>query len=469
MPEHTIAENLQRLQTAKTAIGNAITAKGGTVSQGDGLEEFASDIATIPSGGGTSQPRKDVNFFDYDGTIVNSYTAAEFANLSAMPDNPSHEGLTAQGWNWSFANAEDYVSKYGVLDVGQTYIPTDGKTKICIVLNEIRTIQLGLGVNGTVTIDWGDNSNPDTLSGNSVSTYISTTHTYDNSGEYIISLTVSGDAKILRTYDNLICGLIVKPNSNANESYVYANVITKIFFGNNITVENSSLRNLSNLQSITFPKDYNTSFSSYFIGCISLKHITYPLGCTYFGGCNGTTALESVSISQEGANYDANAFINCNTLNRLIIPEGHFSSTTSLGGSTSMKLFVMPKREATISTTLTMPFTNCKKIIIGDWISINIPQGTLREILFPQSVRYIGGIICNGVESIEIPSLVTSINQVSCYGLKVLKFNGTTPPTVSQSITIPTDCKIYVPTGSLSAYTSAAKYPDSNTYTYVEY
>ena len=45
---HTIAENLQRLVDAKTAIGNAITAKGGTVASGDGLEEFAADIATIP-------------------------------------------------------------------------------------------------------------------------------------------------------------------------------------------------------------------------------------------------------------------------------------------------------------------------------------------------------------------------------------------------------------------------------------
>ena len=50
MPEHTITENLQRLQTAKTAIGNAITAKGGTVGANDGLEDFATDIATIPSG-----------------------------------------------------------------------------------------------------------------------------------------------------------------------------------------------------------------------------------------------------------------------------------------------------------------------------------------------------------------------------------------------------------------------------------
>lgn len=47
MPEHTIAENLTRLQNAKTAIGNAITNAGGTVSQGDGLEEFAADVGTI--------------------------------------------------------------------------------------------------------------------------------------------------------------------------------------------------------------------------------------------------------------------------------------------------------------------------------------------------------------------------------------------------------------------------------------
>lgn len=50
MPEHTIAENLARLQAARTAIAGAITAKGGTVTTGDGFEEFPADIATIPSG-----------------------------------------------------------------------------------------------------------------------------------------------------------------------------------------------------------------------------------------------------------------------------------------------------------------------------------------------------------------------------------------------------------------------------------
>ena len=45
----TTAYNLARLVDAKIDIGNAITAKGGTVGTNDGLEEFASDIDTIQS------------------------------------------------------------------------------------------------------------------------------------------------------------------------------------------------------------------------------------------------------------------------------------------------------------------------------------------------------------------------------------------------------------------------------------
>jgi hypothetical protein len=47
----------------------------------------------------------------------------------------------------------------------------------------------------------------------------------------------------------------------------------------------------------------------------------------------------------------------------------------------------------------------------------------------------------------------------------------TTPPTVSNKYewsSVQTDCIIYVPTGSLEAYTSAANYPSSSTYQYKE-
>jgi len=58
-----------------------------------------------------------------------------------------------------------------------------------------------------------------------------------------------------------------------------------------------------------------------------------------------------------------------------------------------------------------------------------------------------------------------------CAGLEEIHFTSTTPPTVENSYTfanIATTCKIYVPAGSLSAYTSAANYPSASTYTYIE-
>lgn len=70
MPEHTIAENLTRLQNATTAIGNAITAKGGTVTSGDGLEDFASDIASIPSGGGVNFVTREIDFVNNTTSII---------------------------------------------------------------------------------------------------------------------------------------------------------------------------------------------------------------------------------------------------------------------------------------------------------------------------------------------------------------------------------------------------------------
>ena len=54
---NTIAQNLTRLQNAKTAIAAAITAKGGTVASGDGYEEFVKDILTIPTTGSWAEFR----------------------------------------------------------------------------------------------------------------------------------------------------------------------------------------------------------------------------------------------------------------------------------------------------------------------------------------------------------------------------------------------------------------------------
>ncbi|MBQ2167693.1 MAG: hypothetical protein II449_00410 [Prevotella sp.] len=90
---HTIAENLARLQVARTDIANAITAKGGTVTQGDGFEEFPADITTIPTLPTGIEVAKltpeNNNISDCDMYIINAgnrtYVVGHFKRISGSP------------------------------------------------------------------------------------------------------------------------------------------------------------------------------------------------------------------------------------------------------------------------------------------------------------------------------------------------------------------------------------------------
>ena len=153
--------------------GNTIATMDATgtktlLTSGKYCEDDISIAYTKPSGG-VSQPSNDVNFIDYDGTIVASYSAADFANLSAMPDNPTHTGLTAQGWNWTLANAKAQVLISGGLDIGQMYVTSDGKTRLYITLfDNVKmspTLYFNQSVSNGVLIDWGDGSTAETVSG----------------------------------------------------------------------------------------------------------------------------------------------------------------------------------------------------------------------------------------------------------------------------------------------------------------
>ena len=78
-----------------TLIEKTITENGTYDASDDEADGYSSVTINVSGGGGSSG--NDVIFYDYDGTVVASYSAADFANLSAMPANPTHEGLTAQG------------------------------------------------------------------------------------------------------------------------------------------------------------------------------------------------------------------------------------------------------------------------------------------------------------------------------------------------------------------------------------
>ena len=135
----SIASEVQALVTNKLAIKNAILAKSPAIPPGDNLSDWPASIGSIPSGGGSGgDTDKPVKFIDYDGTVLTSYTVVEASALTAMPSLPSHEGLSAQGWNYTLEQMKSCLSAVGTCDIGCMYTTDDGKTRITLTIQDAK-------------------------------------------------------------------------------------------------------------------------------------------------------------------------------------------------------------------------------------------------------------------------------------------------------------------------------------------
>ena len=148
-------------------IAVAIQAKdsGGQMT----VDEMPTRIANIPSGGGVKTQK--VNFYDFKGNLAHSYTA-EAEALTELPEAPTIEGFTFQKWNWSLASIKTWLTKHENddcdLNVGGLYVTSDGHTRIYMHLREAELANLEMPfciqqMAGTVIIDWGDGSAPETI------------------------------------------------------------------------------------------------------------------------------------------------------------------------------------------------------------------------------------------------------------------------------------------------------------------
>lgn len=173
----TLEENVNRVKAAKTAIGAAITAKGGTVGANDGLEDFAADIATIPSGGVghtvivTTIPNAEVTLTSLDNTYTG--TADNIGELQLT-------GVAA-----------------GTYTVSATYDGAASDTTT-IVINEhtvtedsFATLTISASDNTTITVTDGTVTKTITYTGTPIVQYVSL-------GTWDISCTID-DTLITRT------------------------------------------------------------------------------------------------------------------------------------------------------------------------------------------------------------------------------------------------------------------------------
>ena len=274
MPEYLIqGETL-------TGIADAIRAKTGESGQMTPLE-MPEKIASIQTGGGggTAVSAADINFYDYDGTLVAAWTLEELAGKTALPDNPSHPGLTAQGWNWTLENLK---AANRPMNVGQMYITDDGKTRLYITIaapgRQDVPLYISQSIANGVTIDWGDGSAAETLPGTG---NVHTAHHYADIGSYRITLSPASGCELgLGANSSSAC---VMGDTGIN-GVVYCNMLQKVEIGSGVaSIGSYAFSSCYSLASVTVPEGVTSIGSSAFYNCYSLASVTIPEGVTSIG------------------------------------------------------------------------------------------------------------------------------------------------------------------------------------------
>ena len=253
-----------------TDIADAIRAKKGTTAKIN-PQEFSSEIASISTGGGDT-PTPD----------------------TPTPDMP-------------------------VIGDGKTYlyIKIAAPGRMTVPLYFTQTVANG------VTIDWGDGSATQTLSGTG---NVNTTHTYADIGDYTISLNPSSGCTLGLGHGSSYCVM----GSPKNNGSVYRNMLQAVEIGKNVTsIGAYAFYSCYSLASVVIPESVTSIGNNAFGYCYSLASVVIPQGVTSIGdnAFYYCYSLASVVIPQSVTSIGTEAFGYCYSLASVVIPQG----VTSIG------------------------------------------------------------------------------------------------------------------------------------------
>ena len=250
---------------AFTATANAIRTKGGitntiTWDENKGFADAVTDMTPV------HVPESDINFWDYDGTLLYSWTLAELATKTELPPLPSHDGLVCQGWNWTLQDIKDAGRE---LDIGALYITDDGKTRLYVDVDtetwDDFILNYWQSAKNAVTVNWGDGSAEEV---GPTSGWITLRHVYGSSGAYMITLAISGSATIQFNH----------PLSEGSDDRDRARngMLTKVELGANVKMSYYTFGMAVKMQTFTAPMGTFFDGARLFEQCTALRAFIAP-------------------------------------------------------------------------------------------------------------------------------------------------------------------------------------------------
>lgn len=267
---------------AAPEISGAETAKNKVVYAGETLIDLTEDTvtpATLKSGVtahdasgakitgtlDTAPPKEsDINFWDYDGTLLYAWTLAELAGKTELPPLPSHDGLICQGWNWTLADIKDAGRE---LDIGALYITDDGKTRLYVDVDtetwDDFVLNYWQSTRNATTVDWGDGTTPETKNADS---YIEHRHVYASSGSYVITMSVKEGTTMRLEHDGRM--LIANGETDSGRCAMLRRVEAG---ARAVATGLQCFRNCCRLESISLPQSTKVYAARAFEMCTQLR------------------------------------------------------------------------------------------------------------------------------------------------------------------------------------------------------
>ena len=389
------------------------------------VDEMPTRIENIPTGGGVKTQK--VNFYDFKGNLAHSYTAEEAAELTELPEAPTIERFTFQKWNRSLANIKLWLTKHEndncELSVRGLYVTSDGHTRIYMHLREAKLANLEMPfciqqMAGTVIIDWGDGSAPETITAAGIYSHTWQVNQYPADVVIDIEYAPSGSTKLVlgRANGSVSYGLF------NNEPY-YASCVEKVEYGNNndFLTYSATFKNCQHLKTINIPFGFSTIGPYAFYNCTNLALTVLPDGVTSIGdnAFQNCTNLALTVLPDGITSIGPYAFNNCTNLALTVLPDG----VTSIGnnafqGCTNLALTVLPDGITSIGDGSFSSCTNLALTVLPDGITSIGPYAfnnctNLALTVLPDGVTSIGGNAFNGCKSLYIIDLTAFTNPQS--------------------------------------------------------